>query len=329
MYKKNIKSLVGRSFKRMLFFFRTVNNFKFIFLYHRVVEELPDGIHDPAMFVTMRTFEEHIRELKKSFEIVPLEMIVHNGDKSRRLCAITFDDGWSDNYDYAFPILKKYKVPATIFLTANLISTKKTFWFENLLNIAKKSMEQGRQIEFIEYFRKLVPSWKARGLEIEQLYELTDALKKLPSGDLDGIMHEACQELGISLDSNSDIMNWDQIREMSEHGVMFGSHGLNHCILTRLDTKNKTHEIVDSLTILKKAGIAVTPFFSYPNGDWDDEALDIVRNAGYKGAVTTRLGLVDSETNPHRINRIGVHEDISSSSSLLWFRIAQAALGRS
>ena len=63
----------------------------------------------------------HIRYLRAHYDVVPLEDLISTG--SDNACAITFDDGWRDNYVTAFPILRAHGVPATIFLATNLVGT--------------------------------------------------------------------------------------------------------------------------------------------------------------------------------------------------------------
>jgi peptidoglycan/xylan/chitin deacetylase (PgdA/CDA1 family) len=96
-----------------------------VLMYHRV---LPDGPHpgvDPGMFVTVSAFERHLRLLRSRYELVTIDAF---GDwmAGRRMyvcppCAITFDDGWRDNYEIAFPLIQRYEVPATVFLVTSWI----------------------------------------------------------------------------------------------------------------------------------------------------------------------------------------------------------------
>jgi hypothetical protein len=101
---------------------------------------------------------------------------------------------------------------------------------------------------------------------------------------------------------------------------------MRHYILPTLKADRKREEIFGSLEMLHKTGLAEQPVFSYPNGDWDEESIRLLVDAGYKGAVTTRLGFNDKKTNLFLMNRVGFHEAISDTPSLFWFRIFQAYL---
>jgi peptidoglycan/xylan/chitin deacetylase (PgdA/CDA1 family) len=324
--KNIVKAAAGTVFKQLLSI-NAFRNLSIILMYHRVCSRIPEGLHDPAMFITSDTFDMHLRELRRYFEIVPLERFVEAPGKQERLCAITFDDGWADNYEHAFPVLKKHDVPATVFIPAEVIDSNGSYWFQNIWDMASQAGADGKSAGFLRYFSSHAPSWHPQGIGQEEIVDLIDKLKSLPSEKLDGIILRAYGELGIEQSSGGQVMNWNQVREMGRQGIAFGSHGLHHYILPQLPQRAKRHEVVDSLRVLQQAGIAVAPFFSYPNGDWDDETRLLVEQAGYQGGVSTRLGCNAPSTDRCLLKRIPIHEDISNTSSLLWFRIFQAVAG--
>ncbi len=326
--KELIKTIAGFSFQKLSMVLPDRKDLRLIFMYHRVVEKLPAGLHDPAMFVTANTLEMHIREISRHFKIVPIDDVITETEVGKRLCTFTFDDGWHDNYDTAFAILKKYHVPATIFIPVNLVSKPQVFWFNNLWELASQVVSREHRELFIEYFKSYAHSWHPTDISLEQIGDLAKELKKLPANKLDTIVQKGYDRLGIKVHSSDAIMNWEQIREMGRFGITFGSHGLHHNILTQLAYDAKCEEVAKSLDVLHHADVAVAPFFSYPNGDWDVEAVSIVKQAGYKGAVTTELGFNVTSTDPYLLKRVAIHEDISHNSSLLWFRIFQALVAR-
>jgi peptidoglycan/xylan/chitin deacetylase (PgdA/CDA1 family) len=328
LVKKQIKSFVGSSFKKLFTALPQRNDLRLIFMYHRIVEKPPVGLHDPAMFVTSETLAMHIQEVSQYFDIVPLDSIASSPITKKGLCAITFDDGWVDNYDFAFPVLRKYNVPATIFIPVGMIDSCRSFWFQDLQDLASQLNLHGKGKDFIRYFSNYVPLWRHQGIGQEQIIDLTDKLKSLPPAMLDDIVLQAYEKFTIKQPLTSYIMNWDQIHEMSKQGIAFGSHGLHHYILPQLDDSAKRQEVIGSLDVLQHADVSSSSFFSYPNGNWDDETRSLVVKAGYKGAVTTQLGHNVASTNPYLLKRIAIHEEISNTAPLLWFRILQAAISR-
>jgi len=298
-------------------------------MYHRVVEDLPEGLYDPAMFVTSSSLSMQIQEITKIYDIVPLSNILDANNKTNRgKCAITFDDGWRDNYTYAFPILKAFHVPSTIFVPINKIGPRQKFWFQDLWDLASVADKGNLEKQFIQYFSGAVPSWKPSSIGIEQISVLINQVKEFPAEKSEGLVAGAYEKLGVKASVKDETLCLEEMREMGSHGVSFGVHGLNHRILPRLGSGEKKREVVDSLSALKKLDLQMTNFFCYPNGDWDEETVSYVKDAGYKGAVTTSLGINRETSDPFLLSRVGVHEEITNSPSLFWFRVCQAMVAR-
>ncbi len=327
--KKCTKGFGGLLVKKYLPLYPGLKNIKVILLYHRVLKEPPRKLYDPSLFVTASTFEMHINELSRMFEIVPLEDLTHARNERGRLCAITFDDGWIDNYEVAFPIIKKWGVPATIFISTKRVSSDGSFWFESLWDLANQATENRKTQIFINYFHKLIPTWDSKTTGERELALLTNALKSLPGNTLDDIIAHAYRKSGTTPTAKRTVIDWENAYEMSKSGISFGSHGLHHYILNGLDSSSKRMEVIESFEDLKKRPVSICPFFSYPNGSWDEESLTFVRQAGYQGALTTRLGHNNLENSPFLLNRIGLHEYISRTPALFWFRIFQGVLAGS
>ena len=114
-----------------------------ILMYHRVLgEESIDETIQPGMYITPQTLEMQISYLKRRFYIQPLRRLkgkVHEKHElKKQMCFLTFDDGWKDFYDHAFPILENHKIYATVFLPTGFIGRSKTFWPDQLLRLMKK-----------------------------------------------------------------------------------------------------------------------------------------------------------------------------------------------
>lgn len=321
--KRYIKSCIGRLFKKVISK-GLFSNLKIILMYHRLSEDLKYELYDHAMYVKAETFSSHINEIKKYMDIVNLENIVYNKDNNKRLCAITFDDGWIDNYNFAYPILKNTNTPATIFVCSNMIGTNKKFWFDSLnelLNMALKlNMERG----IIEYFSTVVPLKHVKNLDQSLLFEICLQLKKLAPDKIETIINDGYNKLNIKNQDDRHILNWNEINEMCDGGISFGSHGLDHEILTKLKFEEQRKAIEQSYKTLRIRTKKFVPFFAYPNGDWNKNSLKLLLSTGYSGAVTTKLGTTNFYQSRFLLKRIAIHEDISDTSELLWFRIFQA-----
>jgi peptidoglycan/xylan/chitin deacetylase (PgdA/CDA1 family) len=293
-------------------------------MYHRIINEQSNYFFDHGLYTTSYSFENHIQDLKNNFHFVSLQELFENTHHQSNLCAITFDDGWLDTYQLAFPILKKYNVPATVFIPVNYIGTDHKFWFQNFWDIANSAAKDGHLSEFTNYLSSFLTSCNpSLGYE-KNLERLLPLLKSIPADYLENFFIDAQNKFSTSTTKERTIMNWKEVAEMEQNGISFGSHGLNHYILPGLSTEQKRKEIYESFDRLIKVIRNFSPYFCYPNGDWDNESLELVKSAGYAGAVTTRLGTITLSRNPFLINRIGLHDDISSTTALLWFRLFQA-----
>jgi peptidoglycan/xylan/chitin deacetylase (PgdA/CDA1 family) len=302
-----------------------------ILAYHRV---LPAGSDDlsftqPGMYVMQETFETQIRYLTRHYRLVALDDLLAR--PFDRTCAITFDDGWLDNYEYAFPLLKKYGVPATIFIATGQVGTGRWPWPDRICYYIHNA-PAGR---FAEALASALPSNRAnrdnggglpadRHLAAEQVVQ---RLKALEHDLLDQVMTQVdCDfaDLNAKLHQKRPWMNWDEVVEMSAAGIVFGSHTRSHVILTRVSGAEARVEIQDSRLDLSARLDKPTTAFCYPNGAYDPELVRMVSDAGYSLAVTTKRGLIDHSANPMTLNRLMIHNDMTDTVPMLACTLSDA-----
>jgi peptidoglycan/xylan/chitin deacetylase (PgdA/CDA1 family) len=327
--KTAIKCLGGAAFKALFFAWGEPDNARIILTYHRVLNEVPHYPYDPAMYVTAATLKMHIQELGRSFEFVLVDDILSDGKARGRRCAITFDDGWLDNYTNALPILREYHIPATVFIPLGMIGTNRRFWFHEIWEIVRQVSGTPCEQRAIQYFAQEISEWKGQVLDVDGVCDLIDRLKHRSADHLDDVIARAYQALELQQNPTCYLVNWDQIREMGAQGIRFGSHGLYHYILPRISRDLKTNEVRGSYAMLQDLNIPISHVFCYPNSDWDTESIACVKAAGYMGAVGGSLGYVGPQSHPFVLNRIPLHNDISCTPSLLWFRLFQAHVAES
>lgn len=326
-----LKSLSGRSIKLFL-----GNGECPIFMYHRVVSEDNDDILDKSLIVTKEAFENNIIFLKKYFKIISLKELLEIPKCIEKTCVITFDDGWLDTYKIAFPMLCRYKVPATVFISTDMVGTNKSFWFERLGNLINHITRESNGIsaakEFLgRIFGSMVLDMVNTNTK-EQLYnDLAQELKRFLTQEIEVLLGRAEQELSIGGNNAYNkriLINWDEIREMSNAGISFGSHCVNHNILTNLTYKEKMFEITESRRILMEKGINYVDSISFPNGNYDQETLDIAGSAGYKILLTASINRCGEGQSPLLAHRIGVSNVCSKDNNLLAYSILKAKAKR-
>lgn len=292
----------------------------FLLMYHRVIDsDSPQPFTcQSGMFVTRETFKTQIGFLKNHFDLVFLDDLIEKrikGQDISRCCAITFDDGWRDNYTVAFPILEKYRAPATIFLTTGFVGTERVFWPDELSfyleHISFSKLLSETKSEVIKSFvYKIVKHIKKRREFISE--EAIETLKVVSTTEREEILNCFRSVIGDKR-IPAQIMNWDEARKMHASGfIRFGAHTVNHVILDQVPLGLVSDEITGSRDdIQTKLGCKVK-LFAYPNGNFNHNIEKLLFDNGFIGAVTTQKGCYDINTFPMRIPRIGIHEDISS-----------------
>lgn len=305
-----------------------------VLMYHRILPANDERslAEEPGMLVTPETFESHIKILQQYFELMPLSEWIEkksNGDKlPSKACAITFDDGWADNYEFAYPILKDLNVPATIFLVSDMIDGLKKFWPERLAHIitqiskqpgswSNSSLDWLKQATTSYTFSHVMPTQ-------EQLSQLIAHTKTLSDEEAHARLNKIESDTGInSTTEHASLLNWKQIYEMSASGLIeVGSHTCNHIRLNNEISNNQlSHEILDSKKHIEEQTKTKVQLFCFPNGDYSPAALALVKE-NYKGGVSTNSGWNSSSTDSHLLNRIGIHEDITKDRTAFLARIS-------
>ena len=245
----------------------------------------------------------------------------------KRTVAISFDDGWRDNYRFALPILRKHELPATVFLATSYISTENTFWTDAIGQAVGKL----RSADLQEALSKnSLPVPKAavllpRLISAEQteaanlLDTLICILKQEPEENRSAFA-EKLVELSGDSGGKRVFLNWDEVEEMAQHRIEFGAHTHSHRPLTELDADEARSEVRTSLELLRQRKLPVSPAFCYPEGAHSEQTQRLLAEEGISCALSTAKQ-TDSETEPVLLGRIGIHDDISSTVPLFAARI--------
>lgn len=302
-----------------------------IVAYHRVLPfDHPDRLLEQAgMYVSPSTFQSHLNTMRQHFEIVHLsdwiDLAIAGKPLPSRACAITFDDGWKDNFDYAFPLIKQASAPATIFLVTDYVGSTYQFWPNRIMRLLS-NMSIDETQELPEQLRLLIAS--AHGgsrTESKLTYQNIETViatckTRMTDMGVDKLLDGAFAK---SPPTNSrTLLNGHEINEMARSGlVRFGSHGRRHYRLTaRLNQAQLEDEIVRSRHALRELTGQPADMFCYPNGDYTSAAVEIVK-VSYKCAVTTKPGWVEKSSDLHLMPRISVHDDITNRPELFLARL--------
>ncbi len=295
-----------------------------IVAYHHVIPENDDSISflQSGMYVTTKTFERHIRYLSRNYNIIPLDNI---GDlQIENACVITFDDGWADNHHHAFPILKHYNAPSTVFLSTRFMDLGEWPWpdrvsyyaahapetrFKEMVRILMKGVEASRHYEHILTLKRDMAAEELiaqlKGIPFEKLMD--------SMANLDFIL----RSLHENLQAKRVWMTWDEVRELYQGGVSFGAHTHNHVILTNCSQEEAEQEIVSSRDVLSERLGEPVRMFSFPNGDYHKQHVDILKRHKFTHAVTTRAGVLRDSDDLFTMRRFMIHDDMTRTIPML------------
>ena len=297
-----------------------------IFLYHRVCPEEERAL---VANVSPEEFEKQMIHLKKYFRFFSLEELVEiinePDGKIRQLgniAVVTFDDGYKDNYVYAYPILNKYKIPATIFLPYDYIGQEDLFWWDKIGYIIYHSKNKNVDIKNIGSF-----SLDNEKKKLNCIHFLLRKLKKMGDDLREEYINELKNKCDVKIPSGLGrdmILSWDDINEMKCNGITFGAHTLSHANLKNIDLKIAKKEISHSKNKIEEKLEREVNAFAYPYGSkfYNQEIIKLVKNSRFNCAVSTDEKLL----HPFRVGNIYNLPRISAGNSYRSFTLKSSGI---
>jgi peptidoglycan/xylan/chitin deacetylase (PgdA/CDA1 family) len=280
--------------------------------------------------------ERHLLYLRRHYRILPLEKALEElysyqtkrlrGEDRRTLAAVTFDDGYYDNYSYAFALAKRLCVPLTLYLIPGYIGKSERFWWHE-----GKQLVAQTQLKEVEYDGQYFDLRRHKGREALAAFinmRLRFASSIIERKNFLGMIR---QLLAVPAETTEEErsglpLSWEQVLEMERsHWITFGAHTMHHPILSCLAEQCELqYEIEECRNVLEeRLGHAVTSF-AYPIGQWyhiDLRTLRAVQRANYNWAVTTNYGINTPQSYPYQLKR--VESDVSQH----WLVLAAEAAG--
>ena len=297
---------------------RRLNRHRLLVLtYHGVMQSTdgPDGWVNRNV-VDTATFRWQMQYLARTSTCMTLGQAVarlrHGMPLPPNSVAVTFDDGFKNNHTQAFPVLMECGVPATIFLTTGHIGCgMKLLWTER---VARLICSMKRPVVRLELGDEPRLWWVRSEAEREQTaIAILKLLKRLPVALREDKIAELAkqaerEEEPTALD-RYEFLNWDDIRAMAAAGIEFGSHTVNHPVLSTLDARQRLEEVVRSKETIERELRQPCRVFSYPNGgvgDFGDTDRRVLRQVGYTGAATQIPGFNSLASDPFALRRVNI-----------------------
>jgi len=310
-YKNIRKKIILGGVTPLIPIFRNPKGYA-VLMYHRIIKDrmwYSDLI--PTLSVKLNDFEKQISFFNKEYKIIPLSDMVsriNNNKKPDALyISISFDDGYADNYLLGGPILKKYNIKPTIFITTNFVEKNEIPYWDLLKIYAKINHgifsfdnQHGKELrfdlktifekrKFVDTASRLLKNDPEFGKDLLQFIK-----KKIPQKNL----------------MDNQFFSWDLLNNIvQKDDCEIGCHTMSHPLLGLLKDSGK-EEIGNSKKILEnKLKIPITNF-AYPFGGGNNvitsEVLLNIKNLGFKGAFTGQIGINSEKDNNFLLKRIGV-----------------------
>lgn len=261
-------------------------------LFFHKVQRRPTGPWGESA-LSVAAFEAQLAHLSKHFRPIALSKLVQLIRERRRIpdrtIVVTFDDGYRNNLVLAAPLLRRYRVPATLFVTTGLIGTDRWMW----------------AYELEEMFLRESPALLGEASGNAQLAQLcgmglsrrntalacVQLLKMFPDQQKDEVMQRLRARFPMEVDEENRFLSWDEVREIRNFGVEIGAHTVTHPLLNRLPLDAAEREMVESQKTLERELGEPIRLFAYPNGNSTPE-LEALAARHFDAAVTTTAGTI-------------------------------------
>lgn len=291
-----------------------------ILVYHRIGND--GDAYVPA--TSAIGFEHQMRCIREHFHPMSLTDLLAAADRREipaRAIAVTFDDGYEEVFTYASPIIRRYQIPATVYLATGLIDDGRPMWNDRIgFAIRATSCAEIDPLPGLGPLPLHTPQQRQSAL-----HQTLEALKPRPPVERDALTSEIVRMLKVATDDGPRMLRWEQVAEMRAAGIEFGAHTVHHPILSCLSPEEAWREIADSKRVIEEHLQTPVRHFAYPNGtaqDFDDTTQRLVERAGFSSAVSTIFGVNTADTNRYALRRGGPWEEDAAvfGVKLWWYR---------
>lgn len=258
-----------------------------VFNYHRIGQAIVSKFDRALFSATEEIFDQQVRFLKANYDVIgvdELQTALH--DTTTQAALITFDDGYLDNYELAFPILKQHNTTALFFITSGYIDDRFVSWWDEVAWMLRSTTLKA--VDVPECLTETLLLHDEQSIE-QSIRQVLLKIKSLPEELVDEFLNHLgnCTETGRCPHEEASPlwMTWDMIREMDQNGMGIGGHTVTHPVLANCDTERQLFEVATSKRrIEEELGHAISAF-SYPVGQpesFTHETQAILEEAGYQ-----------------------------------------------
>jgi peptidoglycan/xylan/chitin deacetylase (PgdA/CDA1 family) len=257
--------------------------------------------------------------LQRCYEPVSLQEIADSYQGGKPLpanaVAVTVDDGYRDFLN-GFAVFQEFQIPTTTFLVSDFVDCRMWLWTDMVSFAVGRTRHSSVTLNLEGQTRRLtLETPRARILASA---EIARTLKRVENSQRLRALETIVGDLNVDLPALPPAeyapLTWDDVRRLAESGVSFGVHTKTHPILSRVaDPASLRTEILTPKTRIEAETGRPAVHFCYPNGgreDYTDAAVDIIRQGGFRTAVTAERGINFDDADPFRLRRLGVDPDV-------------------
>ncbi len=282
-----------------------------VLMYHEVQK---DNIEIESWTVVKQSeFEKQMIYLMKCFTIVSLDealkLISTKNPLTKNYVVITFDDGYSGNYEVVYPFITKHTIPIAIYVATRACKENILYWYDEIIEIL-----QGKKDYFIDLRNFNNKTYRIKASKSGEnkwtmIQEILEDLKKLKLEERGSAVKAIVSQLHDDQIDSSKLshLTVNEIKELSESPlVTIGAHSHCHNLLPSITYDMALNSIIESKQLLEKWISESVIHFSYPNGDYDANIVDILKQSGFNSSMTTRPGYWQRNDSLFEIPRLGI-----------------------
>lgn len=288
-----------------------------VLAYHRVADPSEPGFDTFVGNVSATEAEfaaqmEHVAERWRPVSLAEVMAAFDGrGNLPPRAVLVTFDDGYRDNLTAALPVLRRFDVPATVFLATDHIATGTAFWWDRVAWCFAHTEFTAGELPGAD-----VVQWSGDDERRRVTADYIQHLKTIPEAEKVDAVDALAEALGVTVapDAFGDLaLDWDEVRSMRDQGVTFGAHTCTHPVLSQVDVETARSEIVGSRDRIAEELGEKPVAFAYPNGqpaDFTPDIVSAVADAGFQIAFTLLPGPArrgELAADPLEVRRLYVH----------------------
>jgi peptidoglycan/xylan/chitin deacetylase (PgdA/CDA1 family) len=296
-----------------------------VLMYHRV----DDVEMDPwDLAVSEEKFEEQILWLKSNRNVLPLDKMVEqhlSGQLQKHSIAITFDDGYRDNFTKAASILQKHQVPATFFICTAPLFQQQAFWWDELQHILLEAHDlpavfslksehvvfsveiEGEEIlspelkQALQRWRYPAPTVSKR---VKAYLSVWEEMRRWPHQQRQDALSRWKKDLKIEDETKALPMRVEELKKLAGFSLFsIGAHTVTHPALEYLSAEEQTSEIKTSTTVLQDVCDKRINTIAYPYGSFNQETAELTKRLGFRAGFTTQPVAINKMKDCYTIGR--------------------------